>query len=424
MTAVPQNLRKGWCPGVRRPMESGDGQIMRIRPRAGRLSAVGLAAIAQLAERYGNGLIDITRRANIQMRGVRGDSHEDLLSELDGLGLADETVVAEAVRNVMVNPLAGLDPSEVMDMRPIACSLEDALARNAASFSISGKFGFVVDGGGLLPLDEERGDVRLRAVACSDGVMVAVGIDRPDGVHWLRVVLPEEAVVAAVCVRQAFCALSGPGERTVSLPESGVAALSLSIEEFGRPAAELKLSNGASKKLLGALSCADGVVVVGFAAAFGRMEAADLLAVAQQAVALGACEFRLSPWRAFYVPMPDAAAALKMLDAASAHGFISDAADPLLSIDACPGAPACTSANVDTRSAARALAPLLGRIGCTTAHVSGCSKGCARSKAADLVLVGEAGRFRLVRNGTASAPAAGYVSPDNIQSLLSLPRVF
>ncbi|MEM1316183.1 MAG: cobalamin biosynthesis protein CobG, partial [Pseudomonadota bacterium] len=75
---------------------------------------------------------------------------------------------------------------------------------------------------------------------------------------------------------------------------------------------------------------------------------------------------------------------------------------PLLAADACPGAPFCESASVETRGLARRLAPLLGG----SLHVSGCAKGCARATAADVTLVGRDGAFDLVRGGRAGDPAA------------------
>jgi precorrin-3B synthase len=86
-----------------------------------------------------------------------------------------------------------------------------------------------------------------------------------------------------------------------------------------------------------------------------------------------------------------------LVDGARDIGFIVEAADPILRIDACPGAPACRSSSVDTRRDARRIAarPFTGSV-----HVSGCAKGCARSAPADLVLVGEQGRYGIVRHGT------------------------
>ena len=40
---------QGWCPGALRPMMSGDGLVVRIRPREGRVSGAQLAEIARRA---------------------------------------------------------------------------------------------------------------------------------------------------------------------------------------------------------------------------------------------------------------------------------------------------------------------------------------------------------------------------------------
>ena len=59
---------KGWCPGALRPMASGDGLVLRIRARNGRLTPDQAQGIAGLARQHGNGLIDLTSRANLQLR--------------------------------------------------------------------------------------------------------------------------------------------------------------------------------------------------------------------------------------------------------------------------------------------------------------------------------------------------------------------
>ena len=69
---------KGWCPSALRPMRSGDGLIVRVRPHGGRISSAQAKGIAELSMRHGNGLIDLTGRANLQIRGIREDSHERL----------------------------------------------------------------------------------------------------------------------------------------------------------------------------------------------------------------------------------------------------------------------------------------------------------------------------------------------------------
>ncbi|MBX9946498.1 MAG: precorrin-3B synthase, partial [Reyranella sp.] len=154
----------------------------------------------------------------------------------------------------------------------------------------------------------------------------------------------------------------------------------------------------ATTRPLGMLDLGAGRVAVGIAAAFGRLEAPQLRRLVAAAGQAGATDIRLSPWRSVYVAVRDAGAAQRLVETARTIGLIVEADDPVLRIDACPGAPACLSSSVDTRRTARRFAAL-GLDG--SLHVSGCAKGCARSGPADLVLVGDRGRYNVIRNGTA-----------------------
>ena len=405
---------RGWCPGALRPMQSGDGLIVRLRPR-GHLTPIQLLAIAALAERHGNGLIDLTRRANIQMRGIKADSLPALWAALAELDLLDAAAEAEAVRNVLSSPLAGIDNRELLDPRPLAESLESVLLQRAALWALPAKFCFVVDGGGALSLDEERADIRLLAVENDDGLGLAVGLDGSDGVEWLGAAAPDAACAAALDLAARFVQLglragtrmrdgSGPMKRQLRDTAAGLTSLSRA------PAFRAK------QHPLGVIeNCA--TTTVAFAAPFGRIDAVALRRLGQRAAEVGASEMRISPWRSLYVPVPNREAGLSIIAAAVESGLIADAADPLLSIDACPGAAGCTSSQVDTRAAAMRLAPALGRLGIRTCHVSGCSKGCARSAPADLTLVGVGDCFGVLRYDTAQGKPLSFVRPASLPDL-------
>lgn len=134
----------------------------------------------------------------------------------------------------------------------------------------------------------------------------------------------------------------------------------------------------------------------------------------------GADEMRLSPWRTVYVTVRDAAAGRALLDGAEAMGLIVRDDDPVLRIEACPGAPDCTSSSVDARGDARRMASIAVAKGFTgSIHVSGCAKGCARSVPSDLVLVGQAGRYHLIRHATTRGPAERLVDADDLDSIFS-----
>ncbi len=79
---------QGWCPSTLRPMMSGDGLLVRVRPPLARLTPAKRKGLAQAARTRGNGLIDLSSRGNIQLRGVT--DHAALLDDLTALDLINE----------------------------------------------------------------------------------------------------------------------------------------------------------------------------------------------------------------------------------------------------------------------------------------------------------------------------------------------
>ena len=396
---------KGWCPGVLRPMQSGDGLIARVRPWCGALRLDEARGVAEAAQRFGNGHIDLTRRANLQIRGLSEKSVPGLQDAMERLGLVDHDAEVEAGRNIMVSPLTGLDPAEV-DVRPVARTLANLLARDAALYSLPSKFGFLVDGGGAVSIAPERADISLKAL----GRAMAVGLDTPAGTDWIGSTPFDMAAAVVVAIARIFIDLAREGGRLRDLGEERFSQLrALACRGLG------PVGDGLSskpKRLVGVER-----LVAGVAAPFGRLEAPQLHRFAGFAEEAGAADIRLSPWRALYVGVRDVAAAQILVEASRDIGFIVDSEDPTLRMDACPGAPDCRSSSVDTRRDAHRLA-VSGFKG--TIHVSGCAKGCARSTPADLVLVGEQGRYNVIRNGTTRDAPECSVEAEEAGALLDV----
>jgi len=215
---------KGWCPGARRPMQSGDGLIVRVRPHGGSLPVAALAQLADAAARFGNGQIDLTRRANLQIRGVSSQTLAPLWDLLASLDLLDDSADTEAIRNIAINPLAGLDPTELADLRPVASALEALLATEAALRALPGKFAFAIDGGGLLPLIALDADIRLTACRVDSEIRIAIGLSATSGVQWLGATSPAAAAATAVRVARAVLAQSASGRaQALSVPISACA---------------------------------------------------------------------------------------------------------------------------------------------------------------------------------------------------------
>ncbi len=121
---------KGWCPGALRPMESGDGLLVRLKPWGGAFTVAQAAGIAELAAHLGNGQIDLTRRANLQIRGLSEEALPELHRALDRLRLLDADAATEAARNVMVGPVAG------PDVRALTVALTQAIVADTFAPSL------------------------------------------------------------------------------------------------------------------------------------------------------------------------------------------------------------------------------------------------------------------------------------------------
>jgi precorrin-3B synthase len=396
---------KGWCPGALKPMQSGDGLIVRVRPRCGMFSPDELVVLAEAAQRFGNGHIDLTRRANFQIRGVSEETLPGLHAVIARLGLLDPTPQGEAVRNLMISPLAGIDPAEVLDIRDVARELARILASEPTLWALPSKFGFIVDGGGSLTLADERADIRLAAIRNGAEIAVAIGLDARAGTDWLGSVVPAIAASVAVETAHAFLELRSTiaRQRMRDLSGDGLASLRSAMASRLDPLAlDPRKTEGSPARRVGLLELGSSRFAVGIAAPFGRVETDQLAELAGEMAACRVKEVRLSPWRILYAEVGSPSAGNTLLDAAQSVGFIANPGDPLLRIEACPGAPACRSTNLDIRGDARRLAALLPRFGFEgTIHASGCAKGCAKSAASDLVLVGLEDRYGIVRNGTA-----------------------
>jgi precorrin-3B synthase len=380
MTATPiiqGPIIQGWCPGALRPMQSGDGLVVRIRPRAGRLTQTQARGIASLAALHGNGLIDLSARANVQLRGVTDASHAPLVEGLRALGLIDASADAESRRNIIVTPFwTAQDPTQ-----RLADDLTQALAAADAP-SLPGKFGFAIDTAAAPVLRDVSADIWIESGP--EGLLLAT--QSP----LAKPVTLESAVAEAITLAHWFLENHGVTEgrgrmsallNRVDLP-SGFTANRLP------PMPEPKLGRVPQGQLV--------------AFEFGQMQAETLAQLADFG------PLRVTPWRMLLIE--------GVTTALEIQGLITDANDPMLRVIACTGSPGCLQAHAATRPIARALAPRLTQ----TLHVSGCAKGCAHPSAAAFTLTATPAGFDLIRNGIASgAPTRqGLSAADLLETTL------
>ena len=366
---------QGWCPGAHRPMMSGDGLVVRVRPHLARLSARQTLGLCELSERFGNGTIDLTNRANLQLRGVQEADHQALLSELAGLDLLDADPGIEVRRNILVSPL--------YQAGDLTARLTRRLTKRLAELpALPAKFGFAIDTGPTRLLAADSADIRLETGA--DGLIL-----RADGCASGCLVTEANAIDQLIVLAGWFAENQTPENRRMARV----------VADTGLPQNWQGSAPGAVGAPLQPGACDLGVL---YGAAFGQLPARHLCKLIEDT---GASALRVTPWRLFLL---EGGAAIPT------SAFVTDETDPLLTTDACPGAPFCPQAEVKTRDIARALAPRINGI----LHVSGCAKGCARMRPADVTLVGHDGRFDLVRQGRAGdEPSQRGLRPETLMTM-------
>ena len=368
---------KGWCPGALRPMMSGDGMVVRVRPFGGRLRRAQADGIASLAAAHGNGMLDLSSRGNIQIRGVTEETHGPLIQGLSAMGLIDPTPEVESRRNILVTPFwQSEDETEVL-----CAMLTDALAAFDAP-DLPGKFGFAVDTGRTPVLQSASADIRLERDSGGGLIVVA------DGMETGIAATSATAVEIAMRLADWFFDNANGATRMASLVAGGTIPDDAIVP---RQKAARKPAPGYTPQ--GAL--------VGLA--FGQMQVETLSTLAKHG------SLRVTPWRLLLV---ENARALPDID-----GVITGADDPLLRITACTGAPRCVQGLGETRALARMLAPHLDAD--QTLHLSGCAKGCAHPRVAPLTVTAQQDGYALIRDGKAGdTPLRSALSPDDLKELL------
>lgn len=364
---------KGWCPGALRPMESGDGYLLRLRPFMGRFDAAQVEGLLELAQRYAITSFWLSNRANLQVRGIPAQTLPDLQRDLAGLGLLDSDPLTETRRNIILSPYS--QPGDLTQ------SLHDLLVASLPDGpELPAKFGFAIDTGDVPCLQNDPADLRFELAP--QGLMLRADGQQAGELQPNPATAVERAMQVATWFAQNH-SLVPDARRMRQLVADGRPS---PLRQMVRPTSQ------SSTRPVGQLLYAP----------FGQVTIAALTALAGH-------DLRLTPWRAVMIADP-ATAPMR-------QHWLTDPDHPLLRVAACAGAPDCEQASVVTRDLARRLAPIIpaGK----TLHVSGCSKGCAHPRTADLTLCGRDGRFDLVAKGRAGdQPDLTGLSPDQLTDIL------
>lgn len=228
--AHTSRTRGDLCPGVLRPWPAEDGLLVRLRLVGGHLSGPELKALFEVSERFGDGAVHLTSRANLQVRGfaVADCLSEDVVSAIEATGLLPSRS-HELIRNILMSPQSGFHGGRV-DLRPIARALDRCLLADPEMSRLPGRFLFVLDDGrgdlvdhacdlGLVALDAQRAQLRIgehwgAVVDLNDGAPELVGLARA----FLR--RRSDGPSAPWHVRELGEPLTSTADRDVDVPRS------------------------------------------------------------------------------------------------------------------------------------------------------------------------------------------------------------
>lgn len=407
-------LRRGVCPGLSAPLPTGDGLLVRLRP----LGAMPLAAFGKLcalAGECGNGIIEITARGSIQVRGLSAASAPRFAAEVATLGVAAQDDVP-----ILINALAGLAVDDIIDASELAAELRRALARQPFTAKLSPKISVAIDGGGALNLDAITADIRLRARLYRGDALLQIGVggDAASAMPLGCVALGNGADTA-VRLLDALAKRGGNARARDLVAAEGIAPFQSAIA--GLPIGEITPDVAdPPAEVIGTHPLRDGYAR-GIALPFGHADASllqDLIQVAEQA---GANRLIAAAGRTLIAAGLPRGEVSNFAAAAEQLGFITRPQDPRRRVIACAGAPFCSSGHIATRALAPRLAETVAQLhhGGATIHLSGCAKGCAHPEKAALTIVGSPHGCALVADGTAQDAPFAMVASDDLPAALA-----
>lgn len=391
---------RGACPALSAPMATGDGLLVRLRPAGGALSLSQFRRLARAAEAHGNGILEITARGSLQIRGLRRETIAPLTAGVHSAG-----IVVPRGPAIEMSPLHGIDPAEIGNVASMEAALRRDLAGLLSSPLLAPKLSIVVDGGGAFGLATLSADIRVVAIA-PDRWRVAIN---GDGGSAMPVALGpmEEAVGAVADILQRLIAL-GRHKRTRDIDPA---------QWYGRvPVMDGLQPAGMSPLLAGLHQLSSDRAVLGVRLEFGQIKASDLISFLDAAERCGATGIRLAPGRGFFLIGLSRDGTPEVLKAAARHGLGTSPGEATNYIAACAGAGSCASAFYETKALARRIAVAAPALldGSLTLHLSGCAKGCAHGQPA-LTLVGSAEGCDLVLNGRATDAPDAQIAGDAIE---------
>jgi ferredoxin-nitrite reductase len=399
------------CPGLFVPSIAQDGLLVRLRIPGGLLNVAQCEAIAALADDADSGFVEVTNRANIQIRGLQADVSIEALEHLQAVGLASPIAAVDALRNIMGSPTAGIDRQQLLDTRPLIAAWNEYLTTRPDFAVLSPKFSVCFDGGEAVSVRDRPNDISLVAEAIDHEILFRLHLnlgDRGDAPCDVGVLVkPQESLPLLSAIAEIYCdyteqVLKIEKQRKPRLRDllhdwgvelflqQVVDRLPFSWQRSESPANTLLLNH---YQHLGVHSQRQaGFSYMGVVLPLGRLETQQWRELTTLAARYSNGILRLTPWQNLLltdIPTPKVAAVQAEIEQL---GLYVSATHPHSAIVACSGLSGCKASATDTQENALTLANHLAEHltldRSINIHFSGCEKSCAQHHTSDIALLG------------------------------------
>lgn len=393
-----------------------DSFMLRMRVPGGSLTASQMRGLADMAERWGCGRVDLTTRANVQIRELEPRSIVDVLNAIQKLGMSSRGSGADNIRNITASPISGYDAQELMDVQPLADGLQNYISNSRDLYGLPRKFNIAIDGGGAISTLADTNDIGFVAVRVGNNGSV------PPGVYF-RVLLcgitghkqfaadsglllrPDQLVAVAAAMVRVF---AENGDRT----DRKKARLKYLVDRWGIQrfleetekkltfpilrVAERECEPRALVDRMGHIGvhaqAQEGCNYIGVLVPVGWMTAEQAHEVAKIAEQFGSGEIRLTVWQNLVIPNVADRDVETACTALREAGLDYTAGTVLSGTVACTGNRGCRFAATDTKGHALELARELDSafsiLQPVNLHVTGCHHSCAQHYIGDIGLLG------------------------------------
>jgi precorrin-3B synthase len=377
------------CPGALRLHAAADGPLARVRLPGGMLTGRQLGVLAEIAAEHGDGALELTSRANVQLRALRADPTE-LAERLAGAGLLP-SLAHETVRNIAAPPLADAVTRGLVEALDRALCADDVLAglpgrflfavgHTALSADVAavpaGAGWAIVLGGADVGIRVPHGQVVATMLAAAHGFLAERAgreprpwrlREIPDGPRLIGARLIEAPLSEAPLPGATTAEGLPTGEKLLSGAELAPAGELATAEELATTE-ELAPAETRAASLVGKLvGPGSSETAVGVLVPLGRLTGVHLRVLAR------AERLAVTPDGGVVILGLTAEAANRWTRELGEAGLVTEGDSKWVGITTCAGRPGCGKALADVRKDAEEAARFVdGR----PVHWVGCERGC------------------------------------------------